>query len=147
MKTTMLTKEAALQRRKWYIIDAKDQVLGRLVVEVANLLRGKNRPDFTPNQDCGDFVIIINANQVKLTGNKAKNERWYRHSGYVGGIKSRSGKEMIEKYPDQLIHRAVKGMLPKNNALSRALMHKLHVYANSEHQHHAQNPIEYHLSH
>ncbi|WP_318034589.1 50S ribosomal protein L13 [Mycoplasmoides fastidiosum] len=146
MKTTMLTKEQALKRRKWYVIDAKDQILGRLSVEVANLLRGKNRPDFTPNQDCGDFVIVINAGQIRLSGNKAENERWYRHSGYVGGLKSRTGKEMIEKKPVEFIRKAVKGMLPKNNSLSLQLMHKLFVYENDNHKHQAQEPIIYRLN-
>lgn len=143
MKTTMLTKEQGLARRKWYLIDATDLVLGRLSVSIANLLRGKNSPDFTPNQDCGHFVIVINANKVRLTGNKALNERWYLHSGYVGGIKSRTGKEMIEQKSVELIRRSVQGMLPKNNALSRALMHKLFVYESDSHKHQAQNPMVY----
>lgn len=141
----MLKKEESRQRRKWYLIDAKEQILGKLAVQIANLLRGKNRLDFTPNQDCGDFVIVINADQVKLSGNKADKERWYWHSGYIGGIKSRTGKEMIAKKSVKLIRRSVKGMLPKNNALSHALMKKLHVYEGVEHKHDAQTPISYQL--
>ncbi|WP_391592172.1 LSU ribosomal protein L13p (L13Ae) [[Mycoplasma] cavipharyngis] len=141
MKTTMLKKATALNRRKWYVIDAKDQILGRLSVQVANLLRGKNRPDFTPNQDCGDFVIVINAKQIRLSANKADKERWYRHSGYVGGLKSRTGREAIEKKSVELIRKSVKGMLPKNNSLSLQLMHKLFVYEDDTHKHQAQNPV------
>lgn len=145
MKTTMLKKEEALAARKWYIIDAKDQILGRLSVQIANLLRGKNKPNFTPNQDCGDFVIVINSKHVRLSGNKAKNELWYRHSGYVGGLKSRTGKEMIDKYSIKLFRDSVHGMLPKNNSLSLQLMHKLFVYEDQNHKHDAQVPITYKL--
>ncbi|GCE63430.1 50S ribosomal protein L13 [Candidatus Mycoplasma haematohominis] len=147
MKTTQITREEGLKRRVWYVIDAKDQILGRMCVHIANLLRGKNKPDFTPNQDCGDFVVVINASKVRLTGDKADKEIWYRHSGYPGGLKSRKGKEMIEKYSDKLVHKAVKGMLPKNKTLSHTLLHKLHVYPDAEYKkHEAQKPINYQIT-
>lgn len=141
----MLKKAEALAGRKWYIVDAKDQILGRLAVQLANLLRGKNKPAFTPNQDCGDFVVVINAKHVRLSGNKAKNEKWYRHSGYVSGLKSRTGREMIDGYSVDLIRDAVRGMLPKNNSLSLQLMHKLFVYEDENHKHGAQTPQVYKL--
>ncbi|ADX98071.1 50S ribosomal protein L13 [Mycoplasma suis] len=137
-KTTLLTREEALARRKWILIDATDACLGRLAVQIANLLRGKNKVDFTPSYDCGDFVVITNSDKIKLSGNKLKNEFWYRHSGYPGGIKRRSGEEMLEKYSDKLLTLAVKRMLPKNRYLSRALLRKLKVYKGSEHPHAAQ---------
>ncbi|AEW45715.1 50S ribosomal protein L13 [Mycoplasma haemocanis str. Illinois] len=143
MKTTQLTKEQGLARRKWYLIDAKDLILGRMCVHIANLLRGKNKPDFTLNQDCGDFVVVINASQVRLSGNKREKEFWYRHSGYPGGIKRRSGAEMIDEYSDKLIRKAVKGMLPKNRSLSDRLLHKLKVYPSSEYREEAQQPEVY----
>ncbi|OAL10159.1 50S ribosomal protein L13 [Candidatus Mycoplasma haematobovis] len=143
MRTTQITREVGLARRKWYLIDAKDLILGRMCVHIANLLRGKNKPDFTLNQDCGDFVVVINASKVRLSGNKAEREFWYRHSGYPGGIKSRSGKEMIENYSTKLVIKAVKGMLPKNKSLSDALLHKLKVYPLDQYREHAQNPIAY----
>lgn len=143
MKTTQITREVGLARRKWYLIDAKDLILGRMCVHIANLLRGKNKPDFTLNQDCGDFVVVINASKVRLSGNKAEREFWYRHSGFPGGIKARSGKEMIENYSTKLVIKAVKGMLPKNKSLSDTLLHKLKVYPLEEYREQAQNPIAY----
>lgn len=145
MKTTMLTREDGLKRRKWYLIDVENQILGDVAVQIANLLRGKQRHDFTPNQDCGDFVIVVNANKIRLSGNKGLKEKWYWHSGYVGGIKYRTGAEMIATKPVQLIRRAVWGMMPKNNALSRALLKKLYVYQGPNHPNQAQNPITYQL--
>lgn len=138
-KSTMLKKEAAHERRKWYLIDATDLVLGRLSVKVADILRGKNKVDFTPNVDAGDYVIITNANKVVLTGLKAQRENWYNHSHYIGGLRTRSGEEMISKYADELIRRSVKGMLPKNR-LSRQILSKLFVYKNDKHPHEAQQP-------
>lgn len=138
-KTTMLKTEAAHASRKWYLIDATDLVLGRLSVKIANILRGKNKPSWTPNVDCGDYVIVINANKVQLTGNKAETEIWYNHSHYIGGLRSRKGSEMIEKYSKELVERSVKGMLPKNK-LSRRMITKLFVYKDENHKHQAQNP-------
>lgn len=143
-KTTFVKNEQALMNKKWYIIDATDQILGRLSVEVANLLRGKNKPDFTPNVDCGDNVIIINSDKIKLSSNKDEREFWYTHSGYIGGLRKRSGKEMIQKYSDELIYEAVEGMLPKNR-LSRKLIKKLHIYKKDVHKHEAQKPVKYEL--
>ncbi|MGL4948428.1 MAG: 50S ribosomal protein L13 [Mycoplasma sp.] len=140
-KTTMVTKEAASASRKWFIIDATDLVLGKLSVKVADTLRGKNKPIWTPHIDCGDHVIIINASKVILTGNKAKNEFWHTHSHYMGGLRRRSGKEMIEKYSEELITNAVRRMLPKNK-LSRQMITKLHIYSNANHKHEAQMPVE-----
>lgn len=143
-KTTFVKNEQALMNKKWYIIDATDQILGRLSVEVANLLRGKNKPDFTPNVDCGDNVIIINSDKIKLSSNKDEKEFWYNHSGYIGGLRKRSGKEMIQKYSDELIYEAIEGMLPKNR-LSRQLIKKLHIYKKDIHKHEAQKPVKYEL--
>lgn len=143
-KTTFIKNEQALANKKWYIIDATDKILGRLAVEVANLLRGKNKADFTPNVDCGDFVIIINSDKIKLSSDKGDREFWYNHSGYIGGLRKRSGNEMINKYSDELIYEAVEGMLPKNR-LSRQLIKKLHIYKNANHKHEAQKPQVYEL--
>lgn len=138
-KSTMLKKETAIASRKWYVIDATDLILGRLGVLLADTLRGKNKPTFTPNVDCGDYVIVVNSKNVKLSGNKAEKENWYNHSGYMGGLRTRSGQEMIDNYSEELIRRVVKGMLPKNR-LSRQIIKKLFIYTGSEHPHAAQNP-------
>lgn len=138
-KSTMIKKEAAQQSRRWYVVDATDLVLGRLSVKLADILRGKNKPSWTPNVDCGDFVIVINAKKVILTGNKAENETWYNSSHYIGGLRARKGKEMISKYSVELINRSVKGMLPQNR-LSRQILKKLFVYENDKHPHEAQTP-------
>ncbi|MCV3734346.1 50S ribosomal protein L13 [Ureaplasma miroungigenitalium] len=139
-KSTMLKKEVANDRRVWYVIDATDLVLGRLSVAIADILRGKNKPDFTPNVDGGDHVIVVNVNNMVLTGNKEKNENWYNHSHYIGGLRTRSGKEMLTKYADELLRRSVKGMLPKNR-LSRQIINKLHIYKTATHPHEAQTPV------
>ncbi len=141
-KTTMLKKEQAMENKKWYIIDATDLVLGRLSTNVANLLRGKNKTSFTPNVDCGDYVVIINTDKIKLTGNKLENENKYNHSGYIGGLRVRSYRTMKEKYSDELVRNAIKNMLPKNK-LSNQIITKLHLYKNDAHNHQAQKPIEY----
>ncbi len=141
-KTTFIKHEEALKNKKWYIIDASDMILGRLAVEVANILRGKNKPDFTPNVDCGDYVVIINSDKVVLSSDKAEKEKWYTHSGYIGGLRERSGKVMLQKYSDELVYEAIKGMLPKNR-LSRQLIKKLHIYKNANHKQEAQQPVEY----
>lgn len=135
----MLTKAAAIARRKWFYVDATGLVLGRLAVKAADLLRGKNKPDFTPNQDCGDFLIIANANHVALTGNKLQGEKWYRHSGYIGGIKARTGQEMVDHHADQLVRDSIARMLPKNR-LSRQIIRKLKIYKEASADHSAQNP-------
>ena len=125
----MLKKEAATKRRKWYIIDDKGAVVGKLAVQIADILRGKNRPDFTPNCDGGDNVIVFNCSKMVLTGNKELKEKWYNHSQYLGGLRTRDGKTMLAKYSDELITLAVKGMLPKNRLSSRIIT-KLHAFKN-----------------
>ena len=125
--------------RKWYVVDADGKVLGRIATEIARRLRGKHKPTFCNFQDNGDFVIVINADRIHLTGNKLDKKLYYTHSGFVGGIKSRTAKEILAKEPEELIRMAVKGMLPKNK-LGRAQLKKLKVYAGSEHPHEAQQP-------
>ena len=127
--------------RKWYVVDAAGQTLGRLATEVATVLRGKHKPTYTPHVDCGDHVIIINAEQIKMTGKKLDQKVYRKHSGYVGGLKEVSAREMLEKHPDRVIMLAVKGMLPKNT-LGRKMLTKLRVYAGAEHDHSAQQPEE-----
>jgi large subunit ribosomal protein L13 len=125
--------------RKWYVVDAEGMTLGRLASEVAKVLRGKNKPIFTPHEDCGDFVIVVNAEKIKVTGKKLDQKIYYHHSDYVGGMKEASLREMIAKHPDRVIELAVKGMLPKG-PLGRQMYKKLFVYAGPEHKHEAQKP-------
>ena len=125
--------------RKWYVVDAEDQTLGRLCSEVAKVLRGKNKPTYTPHMDCGDNVIVINADKIKVTGKKMDQKIYYRHSEYVGGMKETTLKEMMAKKPEDVITFAVKGMLPKG-PLGRSMIKKLHVYAGPEHDNAAQKP-------
>jgi large subunit ribosomal protein L13 len=125
--------------RKWFVVDAEDKVLGRLASEIAFRLRGKHKPNFSPHQDVGDFIVVVNAEKVKLTGKKLDDKVYYRHSGYMGGIKERTAKEVLEKNPTDLIKIAVKGMLSKNS-LGRKQLKKLKVYAGAEHPHAAQQP-------
>ncbi len=139
MKTFMQTKETV--ERKWYVIDAENKPLGRVATKAATILRGKNKATFTPHIDCGDYVIIINADKVKLTGNKINDKMYYDHSGFPGGLRERNAKTMIESYPTEMVERAVKGMLPKG-PLGRQCFRKLFVYAGSEHNHAAQKPEE-----
>ncbi|MFF3664128.1 50S ribosomal protein L13 [Microtetraspora malaysiensis] len=131
--------------RQWYVIDATDVVLGRLASHVATLLRGKHKPIFAPHVDTGDFVIVINADKVALTGNKLEQKKAYRHSGYPGGLRSVTYGELMEKRPDRAVEKAVKGMLPKN-ALGRRMAKKLKVYAGSEHPHQAQQPVPFQIT-
>jgi large subunit ribosomal protein L13 len=125
--------------RKWYVVDARDAVLGRLATTIATYLRGKNKPVFTPNVDTGDFIIVINAEKVRLTGNKLNNKVYYHHSGYIGGIKAQTAKVLFSKYPERIIEKAVQGMLPKNT-LGRQMLKKLKVYKGANHPHQAQAP-------
>lgn len=125
--------------RKWYVVDATDKTLGRLSTEIARRLRGKHKPIYTPHVDCGDYIIVINAEKVKLTGNKENQKVYRHHTGYMGGLRERSYKEMLAKHPERIIEKAVKGMLPKNT-LGRQMYTKLKVYAGSEHNHQAQKP-------
>lgn len=137
MKTQFAKKNEF--EKKWYLMDANDRVLGRLATKIANYLRGKNKPIFTPNADTGDFVVIINAGKIKLTGKKLDNKIYYHHSGYPGGIKAATARERLKTQPEEVIKDAVWGMLPKNR-LGRAMLKKLKVYRTSEHPHAAQKP-------
>jgi len=134
-----MNKAEALMQREWYVIDARGKILGRMATEIAKVLRGKHKPIFTPNLDAGDFVIVVNARQIKLTGAKLDKKIYYRHSEYPGGIRERTAAQMLEEKPEELVRLAVKGMLPKNR-LSRKLVTKLKVYAGAEHPHDAQKP-------
>ena len=125
--------------REWVLIDAEDQVLGRVAVKAATILKGKHKPTYTPHVDTGDFVVIINADKIRVTGNKATQKRYYRHTGHPGGLKSESFAEAMQKHPERVVEKAVKGMLPKNT-LGRAMGKKLKVYAGPEHPHAAQKP-------
>lgn len=132
-------------QRQWHVIDATDVVLGRLASQTARLLRGKHKPTFTPNVDSGDFVIIVNADKVALTGAKLEQKRAYRHSNYPGGLKSVNYAELLATHPERAVEKAVTGMIPKTR-LGRAQMHKLKVYTGSEHPHSAQNPQQYEIT-
>ena len=138
--TTFMQKKSEVER-KWYVIDASGESLGRVAVKAAHILRGKHKVTYTPHVDCGDYVIIINASKVNLTGNKLNDKMYYNHSGYTGGLRIRSAKTMRENYPEEMLERAVKGMLPKGR-LGRAMYKKLFVYAGEEHKHSAQKPVE-----
>ena len=138
MKTTFMQKKEEVVR-DWYVIDAKNIPLGRVASKAAVMLRGKHKATYTPHIDCGDNIIIINAKDVLLTGNKLQGKKYYDHSRYVGGLRERTAKEMKEKYPEEMMERAIKGMLPKGR-LGRQMFKKLHVYAGSEHKHEAQQP-------
>jgi len=133
---TFVAKEHEIEK-KWHLIDANDKVLGRLATEIANLLRGKNKPIFTPHMDSGDYVVVVNADKVVLTGGKLEKKMYYRHSGYVGGLKKATAKEILQKRPENLIRFAVKGMLPKTS-LGRRQLTKLKIFAGPDHPHQAQ---------
>ena len=137
MKTTALRTQDIEQ--KWYLMDCSGKRLGRLSVQVANILRGKKKPEYTPNSDVGDFVVLVNAKNIDVTGNKSENKIYFRHTGYPGGIKKISFKDQLEKDPEKIIRDAVKGMLPKNK-LNRQIIKKLKVYSDEVHPHEAQNP-------
>ena len=137
---TFMAKPAEI-KRDWYVIDATGISLGRVATKAANVLRGKHKAIYTPNVDCGDYVIVINADKVKLTGNKLEQKMYYNHSGYTGGLRERTAKVMLEQYPEEMMERAIKGMLPKGR-LGRQMYKKLFVYAGSEHNQQAQKPIE-----
>ena len=139
MKSFMQTKENI--KRQWYVIDATNIPLGRVATKAAHILRGKHKPTYTPHIDCGDYVIIINADKVILTGNKLEDKKYYNHSGYPGGLRERNAKQMISDYPEEMMERAVKGMLP-HNRLGRAMGKKLFVYRGETHKHDAQKPIK-----
>jgi large subunit ribosomal protein L13 len=125
--------------REWYLVDAEGKTLGRLATQIADTLRGKRKPQYTPHIDTGDFVIVVNADKIQVTGNKLDQKRYYRHSGYPGGLRSRTLREQLERRPTEVLRVAVKGMLPKNR-LARQQITKLKIYAGPEHPHEAQNP-------
>lgn len=137
MKTYMANPDKV--EKKWYVIDAEGKTLGRLSSEVAKILRGKNKPEFTPHVDCGDYVIVVNAEKIRVTGKKLDQKIYYAHSEYVGGMKEATLKEMMAKKPEKVIELAVKGMLPKG-PLGRSMIKKLFVYAGPDHKHQAQKP-------
>ncbi|SEB19210.1 large subunit ribosomal protein L13 [Thalassobacillus cyri] len=143
MRTTFMANEGNVER-KWYVVDAEGKTLGRLSSEVAAILRGKHKPTYTPHFDTGDHVIIVNAEKIELSGKKLNDKIYYRHTNYVGGLKSRTANEMRTKYPEQMLEIAIKGMLPKGS-LGRKMGKKLHVYAGPEHKHEAQQPEVYEL--
>lgn len=143
MRTTYMAKPNEVER-KWYVIDAEGKTLGRLASEAASIIRGKHKPQFTPHVDTGDFVVIINAEKIHLTGKKLQNKMYYRHSMYSGGLKVTSAQDMIANKPEQVLEQAIHGMLPKNR-LGDKMRLKLKVYAGAEHPHQAQNPEVYEL--
>ena len=138
MRTTYIAKESDVEK-KWYVIDAADMTLGRISTEIANILRGKNKPQYAPNVDMGDYVVVVNAEKVAVTGKKMEQKVYHHHSGYTGGLKTIRLDKMLETHPERVIEHAVKGMLPKN-ALGRKMFGKLHVYAGADHPHAAQKP-------
>jgi len=138
-KTFVATPEN--RQRDWYVVDAEGKTLGRLATQLADLLRGKRKPEYTPHCDTGDFVVVVNAEKVAVTGRKREQKRYWRHSGYPGGIRSRTLQEMLDRRPEEVIRKAVKGMLPRNR-LGRQQLRKLKVYAGGEHPHAAQQPKE-----
>jgi len=140
MKTQSFKKEET--QHNWVIVDASDKVLGRLASKIADKLRGKDKPIFTPHVDCGDFVVVVNAEKIKVTGNKFEDKKYYTHSLYPGGLKTKTFKDMNATKPEKVIELAVKGMLPKNK-LSNQIIKKLKIYAGSEHPHEAQQPINW----
>ena len=137
MKTSSLTTKDIVQ--KWYLIDSSGKKLGRLSVQIANILRGKNKPEYTPNSDVGDFVVLINAERIEISGNKSKDKIYFKHTGYPGNLKEINFQDLLNKDPEKVLRNAVKGMLPKNR-LNRKIINKLKVYSGENHPHEAQNP-------
>jgi len=140
MKTFSLKKENV--ERQWYVIDASDKILGRVATKIADRIRGKDKPTFTPHTDGGDYVVVINAEKIKVTGAKFEDKKYYTHSLYPGGLKTRTFREMNERFPERIIEEAVKGMLPKNK-LGKSMIKKLKVFSGPDHEHESQQPIEW----
>jgi large subunit ribosomal protein L13 len=136
--TTVSTKPADV-RREWYLVDASGKTLGRLASEIARRLRGKHKPEYTPHVDTGDYIVVVNADKIAVTGNKMKDKMYHRHTGYIGNLKSINLEKLLDKSPESVIQLAVKGMMPRN-PLGRAMLSKLKIYAGPEHQHQAQQP-------
>jgi len=143
MKTISANKETA--QNDWYVVDAEGKILGRMAAEIAHRLRGKHKAEYTPHVDTGDYIVVVNAEKVAVTGNKATDKKYYRHTGYPGGLKTRSFNEMIEKAPEDVIKLAVKGMLPRT-PLGRTIMKKLKIYTGNEHPHGAQKPAQLNIA-
>lgn len=143
MKTISANKETA--QNDWYVVDAEGKILGRMAAEIAHRLRGKHKAEYTPHVDTGDYIVVVNAEKVAVTGNKATDKKYYRHTGYPGGLKTRSFNEMIDKAPEDVIKLAVKGMLPRT-PLGRTMMKKLKIYTGNEHPHGAQNPAQLNIA-
>jgi len=143
MKTISMNKETA--ENNWYVIDAEGKTLGRMAAEIAHRLRGKHKPEYTPHVDTGDYIVVVNAEKVSVTGKKTTDKLYHRHTGYPGGLKTRTFNEMVEKAPEDIITLAVKGMMPRT-PLGRAMLRKLKVYAGADHPHGAQNPAELNLA-
>ena len=139
MTTKTYVATPATRQRDWYVVDAEGRTLGRLATRIADALRGKRKPEYTPHVDTGDFVVVVNAEKITVTGNKLESKRYYRHSGYPGGLRSRTLGEMLDRRPEEVIRKAVKGMMPRNK-LGRAQLTKLKVYAGPDHPHAAQQP-------
>ncbi|MBF0491599.1 MAG: 50S ribosomal protein L13 [Deltaproteobacteria bacterium] len=144
MKKSTYSAKADEAQRKWLLVDLKGKILGRAATEIANILRGKHKATFTPHVDTGDFVVAINAAQIKLTGNKLLDKKYYNHSTYIGGMKIKSAEQIMERKPEDLIRRAVKGMIPHNN-LGHQVIKKLKIFSGAEHTHAAQTPVNYEL--
>jgi len=142
MKTFTATPSTI--KREWCVVDATDKTLGRLATELATRLRGKHKPTYTPNMDTGDHMVVVNAEKIKVTGNKLEDKMYYRHTGYIGNLKSINLGKLLDQHPERVLQNAVKGMLPKN-PLGRAMYRKLHVYAGPEHPHEAQQPTQLEL--
>jgi large subunit ribosomal protein L13 len=138
MEKTYVTKPAEVQR-DWFVVDAEGKTLGRLASEIARILRGKHKPIFSPSVDCGDFVIVVNAKKIRVTGRRLDQKKYYHHSGYMGGLSEISLRDQLDRFPNRVIESAVKGMLPKNR-LGRQMIKKLKVYADADHPHQAQQP-------
>ncbi len=136
---TTVSAKAAEVRRNWYLVDATDKTLGRLASEIARRLRGKHKPEFTPHVDTGDYIVVVNAQKIRVTGNKLRDKMYYHHTGYIGNLKSINLEKLLAKAPERVIQTAVKGMLPRN-PLGRAMIKKLRVFAGPEHSHQAQQP-------
>ena len=144
MKTYIAKENEVLDSRRWYVVDAENQILGRMASQIASILKGKHKPIYSPHQDVGDFVVVVNAEKIRVTGNKLNDKMYYRHSGYPGGQKATSLSQMLQKNPERVIELAVKRMLPKNS-LGRSMFMKLKVYAGPDHPHKAQTPEQLEL--
>ena len=144
MKTYIAKEKDVIDSRRWFIVNAEDQVLGRMASQIASVLKGKHKPIYSPHQDVGDFVVVVNAEKIRVTGNKLKDKTYYRHSGYPGGQKATSLQQMLQKHPERVLELAIKRMLPKN-ALGRRMFMKLKVYAGPDHPHTAQVPEQLEL--